>query len=49
MVGHLLDAHRKYGYNARRISVDALGVNCSLGPNEILEIIKKLKNIPIYD
>lgn len=32
------------------LGVDALGVNCSLGPNEILEIIKEIKeytNIPL--
>ena len=51
MVEHLLDAHQEvWLLLLEGLGVDALGVNCSLGPNEILEIIKEIKeytNIPL--
>ena len=35
---------RKYGSCTRRLGVDALGVNCSLGPKQLLPIVETIVN-----
>ena len=51
MAGHLLDVPQEgWQLTLEGLGADAIGVNCSLGPNEIFEIIREMKeytNMPL--